>query len=251
MLVGDRAKKNVLQGILAAVLSLFLTACHFISAPVRDQKIPPFHVVSKGESLYSIAWQYGQDFRLLARQNQLKEPYRIYPGQKLKLTSHPKSSTQKLSSLQESSKTQSFGVETEKKLLPKVADVKSVSDQNHKFLWPAQGKIIQGFDLENGEKGIDIAGDLNQPIQAVAEGKVVYSGQGLLGYGNLIIIKHDDEFLSAYAHNQTALVREGDKIKQGAVIATMGKTGTDRVKLHFELRRGGKPTDPLHYLPQR
>lgn len=96
-----------------------------------------------------------------------------------------------------------------------------------------------------------MTGILGQSIQAVADGKVVYSGQGLLGYGNLIIIKHDELFLSAYAHNQTILVREGEKIKQGTVIATMGSTGTDRVKLHFELRQNGKPSDPLQHLPQR
>lgn len=120
-----------------------------------------------------------------------------------------------------------------------------------KFIWPTQGKIIQRFNPEKGEKGIDMTGILGQSIQAVADGKVVYSGQGLLGYGNLIIIKHDELFLSAYAHNQTILVREGEKIKQGTVIATMGSTGTDRVKLHFELRQNGKPSDPLQHLPQR
>lgn len=119
------------------------------------------------------------------------------------------------------------------------------------FIWPTTGKIIEQFDPKKGKKGIDIMGVMGQPIQAIADGKVVYSGQGLLGYGNLIIVKHNEIFLSAYAHNQTILVREGEKIKQGAVIATMGNTGTDRVKLHFELRQHGKPSDPLKYLPQR
>lgn len=230
----------MLHGISVLLLTLFLSACNFVSAPVRDHKVPPFHVVRKGESLYSVAWQYGQDFRLLAKLNGLKEPYRIYPGQKLKLKGIQKS---RISSNQEPPKAQ--------KVLPPVVDIKPVKEQqNRKFLWPTQGKIIQDFDLENEEKGIEIAGSLNQPIQSIADGKVVYSGQGLLGYGNLIIIKHDDDFLSAYAHNQTILVQEGDKIKQGAVIATMGKTGTDRVKLHFELRKEGKPVNLLRYLSQ-
>lgn len=100
-------------------------------------------------------------------------------------------------------------------------------------------------------KGIDIAGDLGQPVLAASDGTVVYAGSGLRGYGELLIIKHSDTYVSAYGHNRRLLVREGQKVKAGQVIAEMGSTGTDRVKLHFEIRRNGKPVNPLSYLPAR
>lgn len=115
--------------------------------------------------------------------------------------------------------------------------------------WPAQGKVVKGFSLEQGgNKGIDIAGHLGDPIKAVAPGKVVYSGCGLRGYGNLIIIKHSDNYLSAYAHNKKLLVREGDVVQAGKAIAKMGQTSNGDVLLHFEIRRNGKPVNPLLYL---
>lgn len=100
-------------------------------------------------------------------------------------------------------------------------------------------------------KGIDIAGDLGQPVKAAASGSVVYAGRGLIGYGEMVIIKHNDTYLSAYAHNNRLLVDEGDSVRAGQTIAEMGSTGTDRVKLHFEIRQRGQPVDPLRYLPKR
>lgn len=118
--------------------------------------------------------------------------------------------------------------------------------------WPVQGPLISRFQ-SNGSlnKGIDIAGKAGQPVKAAAEGAVVYAGRGLLGYGEMIIIKHDETYLSAYAHNSRLLVKEGDRVKSGQNIAEMGSTGTDRVKLHFEIRRKGQPVDPLVYLPKQ
>jgi lipoprotein NlpD len=118
------------------------------------------------------------------------------------------------------------------------------------WMWPAQGKLIGRFGAAGG-KGIDIAGTRNAPVFAVAPGKVVYSGVGLRGYGRLLIIKHPGEFLSAYAHNQEMLVKEGDTVAAGQKIALMGDSDADRVKLHFEIRQYGKPLDPLKYLPER
>ncbi len=118
------------------------------------------------------------------------------------------------------------------------------------WLWPAEGILAGRFGAAGG-KGIDIAGTRNSPVKAVASGKVVYSGSGLRGYGQLLIVKHSGEFLSAYAHNETILVKEGDMVTAGQKIARMGDTDTDRVKLHFEIRRYGKPLDPLNYLPER
>lgn len=118
------------------------------------------------------------------------------------------------------------------------------------WLWPVDGTVVGRFGAAGG-KGIDIAGQRNTPVRAVAPGKVVYSGSGLRGYGRLLIIKHAGEFLSAYAHNETILVKEGDMVTAGQKIALMGDSGADRVELHFEIRRYGKPLDPLTYLPER
>ena len=118
--------------------------------------------------------------------------------------------------------------------------------------WPAKGKVIKKFSVQEvGSKGIKIAGHKGEPVRAAADGKVVYSGSGLVGYGNLIIIKHNSMFLSAYAHNSRLAVKEGENIKAGEKIAEIGSSGTDRNQLHFEIRREGKPLDPLGLLPQQ
>jgi lipoprotein NlpD len=116
--------------------------------------------------------------------------------------------------------------------------------------WPANGKVVAGYK-DGGNKGVDIAGKAGDPVLASADGKVVYAGSGLPGYGQLIIIKHDATYLTAYAHNQKILVKEGQAVKQDQKIAEMGSTGTDRVKLHFEVRKAGNPVDPMGYLPAR
>ncbi len=118
------------------------------------------------------------------------------------------------------------------------------------FIWPAPGALIAGFD-EVRNKGYDIAGKAGDPVLAAAEGRVVYAGAGLRGYGNLIILKHNNTFLTAYAHNQALLVKEDQSVRKGQKIAEMGNTDADRVKLHFEIRRQGKPVDPSRYLPAR
>lgn len=122
--------------------------------------------------------------------------------------------------------------------------------QDTPWLWPAGGPVLAGFD-ESTNKGVDIGGNPGDPIIASAAGQVVYSGSGLRGYGKLVIIKHNDEFLTAYAHNQTLLVKEGDDISKGQRIAELGSTDADRPKLHFEIRRQGRPVDPMQYLPPR
>jgi lipoprotein NlpD len=124
-----------------------------------------------------------------------------------------------------------------------------VVDGEIDWSWPASGKILAGFDDTANAKGLDIAGTLGQPVHAAAPGKVVYSGTGLRGYGKLVIIKHNKTYLSAYAHNSQILVKEGQDVVKGQKIAEMGSTDTDRVKLHFEIRKLGKPVDPIKYLP--
>lgn len=118
------------------------------------------------------------------------------------------------------------------------------------FIWPSSGSLLSGFD-EARNKGFDIAGKAGDPVLAAADGRVVYAGAGLRGYGNLVILKHNNIYLTAYAHNQTLLVKEDQNVRRGQKIAEMGSTDADRVKLHFEIRRQGKPVDPARYLPQR
>ena len=123
-------------------------------------------------------------------------------------------------------------------------------DEDVGWIWPAQGSLIAGFD-EAKNKGLDIGGKVGEPIIAAADGRVVYAGAGLRGYGNLIILKHNNTYLTAYAHNQTLLVKEDQSVQKGQKIAEMGNSDADRVKLHFEIRRQGKPVDPARYLPSR
>ena len=133
---------------------------------------------------------------------------------------------------------------------PQTSSAASSSDDQPGFIWPASGTLLAGFD-EARNKGFDISGKAGDPVMAAADGRVVYAGAGLRGYGNLIILKHNNIFLTAYAHNQTLLVKEDQSVRRGQKIAEMGSTDTDRVKLHFEVRRQGKPVDPARYLPSR
>ena len=119
------------------------------------------------------------------------------------------------------------------------------------WAWPASGAVVTSFDEARGIKGLSIAGKVGDPVLAAADGRVVYAGSGLRGYGNLIIVKHNSTFLTAYAHNQTLLVKEDQAVRRGQKIAEMGSSDTDRVKLHFEIRRQGRPVDPAKLLPGR
>ena len=132
-----------------------------------------------------------------------------------------------------------------------VAPAAPAVDEALEFAWPAKGEVIAGFDETKNRKGIDLAGGAGDPVLAAAEGKVVYAGEGLRGYGKLIIIKHNNTFLTAYAHNQTILVKEDQSVKKGQKIAEMGNSDSDRVKLHFEIRERGRPVDPMKYLRSR
>lgn len=133
---------------------------------------------------------------------------------------------------------------------PKVAAIATKADDDLQWVWPANGKLAAQF-VEGGSKGLDILGKKGDPVQAASDGKVVYSGSGLRGYGQLLIVKHNNTFLTAYAHNSRILVKEGQAVSRGQKIAEMGDTEADQVKLHFEVRRQGKPVDPLKHLPPR
>jgi lipoprotein NlpD len=135
---------------------------------------------------------------------------------------------------------------------PKLSQTPFVVNQNLQWRWPTEGRVVSTYSNSSpGRKGIDIAGKSGQPVYAAASGKVVYSGNSLPRYGNLLIIKHNDVYLSAYAHSDRLLVSEGEVVKSGQKIALMGRTGTQRDQLHFEIRRNGKPVDPMRFLPKR
>ncbi|WP_332108477.1 peptidoglycan DD-metalloendopeptidase family protein [Pseudomonas parafulva] len=239
------------------------------SAPKRPTVTSGQYVVKPGDTLFSIAFRYGWDYKELAARNGIAPPYTIRPGQPIRFSSGASGSTTVVASPSSSSRTTvtrrpvgataSTPATTTKTVTtsssasaPVVATVPAAERAAGGWTWPANGVLIGKF-ASNGSlnKGIDIAGDLGQPVFAAASGSVVYAGSGLRGYGELIIIKHSDTYVSAYGHNRRLLVREGQQVKAGQSIAEMGSTGTDRVKLHFEIRRQGKPVDPLQFLPRR
>ncbi len=254
------------------LLALLLIACAGPSGvvPIDDRgrgggkQMQPVtsgtHRVQRGETLYQIAFRYGWDWKELARANNLRQPFTIYPGQEISL--RPRGGSRAASPTVAASRPMTPRVIAPAPSRPspavtRQAPTKTVATPNlpakvSGWSWPAQGPLISRFQ-SNGSlnKGIDIAGKQGQPVNAAADGAVVYAGRGLLGYGEMIIVKHDETYLSAYAHNSRLLVKEGDRVKSGQKIAEMGGTGTDRVKLHFEIRRKGQPVDPLQYLPPR
>lgn len=226
---------------------------------------PKLYRVKKGDTLYSIALEHGYDYREVARWNQLDNQTTIRVGQLLKLSPPPTANVRiphvtetydAPSHAESESRTPSdrpTRLSSKTKLrLPPTPTLRGFEEEEDRtsWVWPTQGKVVSYFK-ENSlqQKGIDIVGQLGQPVFAVASGKVVYSGSSLRGYGKLIIIKHDKTFLTAYAHNSEVLFKEGAIVKKGQKIAMMGDTESERVKLHFEVRRLGKPVDPLKYLP--
>ncbi|MGI1677748.1 MAG: peptidoglycan DD-metalloendopeptidase family protein [Cellvibrionaceae bacterium] len=235
---------------------VILTACSGPKhkAPLTDLQQPPSykitsHTVASNETLYSIAWRYGLDVRDLASTNDLGAPYLLRPGQRLNLDTR----SQPTHKMKKTPKNRSVDQRSKNKPLA-TPPRKQTSTQKHKlsWRWPASGTLLAKFgDRQALSKGIDIAAKKGEPVFAAESGSVVYAGDGLRGYGNLLIIKHEYNFLSAYAHNQKILVGEGDSVKAGQKIAEIGSSGTDRNKLHFEIRQDGNPVDPLQHLPRR
>ncbi|CAI8968939.1 Lipoprotein NlpD/LppB homolog [Pseudomonas sp. IT-P12] len=227
------------------------------------------YVVRPKDTLFSIAFRYGWDYKALAARNNIPAPYTIHPGQTIRFDGRTGSTPAPVAATADSapsssSKTtvirrQPNGATTTTTVVapsvankPAPAPTPAPGPAPTGWGWPSNGILIGKFS-SNGSlnKGIDIAGDLGQPVLAASDGTVVYAGSGLRGYGELVIIKHSDTYVSAYGHNRRLLVREGQQVKVGQTIAEMGSTGTDRVKLHFEIRRQGKPVDPLQFLPRR
>ena len=283
-----------------------------VPGKIRDWR-PATHEVQKGDTLYSIALEYGLDYRDLVSWNNLTDANRILIGQSVRLTApdsgsatesnkvqavalkspsivtkslvestrivaplaiklpYSASALTQLSSITNKSAEQPVvlksadliapvsvnpapePVVTAEKVVPAVvseAPAKDAGDAALDWSWPTNGRVIAEFSEAKASKGIDISGSRGQPVLAAAAGKVVYSGSGLRGYGKLVIIKHSAMYLSAYAHNQQVLVKEGQTISRGQKIAEMGDSDAEQVELHFEIRQMGKPVDPLKYLPE-
>ena len=219
---------------------------------------PGYYTVKQGDTLIKIGLESGQSYREIARWNALENPNRIEIGQALRVVPpeeavvvKPVASAKVSSSALPPAGAASAPAKAASAPVPTAAPTASVSEDDIAFAWPAKGDILDGFDEAKNRKGLDIGGANGDAVLAAADGKVVYADAGLRGYGKLIIIKHNSQFLTAYAHNQTLLVKEDQVVKKGQKIAEMGNTDSDRTKLHFEVRKQGKPVDPSKYLPAR
>ncbi len=280
--------------ILLPILLGLLSACNQTTqlAPIEQLGQPPdirlrHHVVSKGDTLISIAWRYGMDYHQLAALNNIHSPYTIYVGQKIRL-GEPETNGDADTAVAHG--TEIAAVPDDSQGVTEVGEVREVTttsansgkkvDAPHglvnttvasnaaagsdassaavtqstggKWQWPANGRVLATFSASDPlRKGVDLDGKQGDPVLAARSGNVVYAGSGLAGYGQLVIVKHDEQYLSAYGHNSKLLVKEGDTVKAGQKIAEIGSSGTDSNKLHFEVRKEGKPVDPLQYLPKK
>ena len=225
-----------------------------------------YYTVKPGDSLIRIGLEAGQSHKDIARWNALENPNRIEVGQVLRVqppvaetaaTTKPVSSSVVAGAplvngaASAPAKPASTPVGAASASVPAASTVANGNgDDDLNWIWPASGATLTGFD-DTKNKGVDIGGAAGDAVLAASDGRVVYAGASLRGYGNMIILKHNNTYLTAYAHNQTLLVKEEQTVKKGQKIAEMGNSDADRVKLHFELRRYGKPVDPLKYLPTR
>lgn len=224
-----------------------------------------YYTVKPGDTLYGIALEFGHDWRELARANNLADPSKIIVGQRLKVEGIS-GSVAAATPAANGTIVEDSGVEITpiapaggvKQVTPPAAAVEApieppkpnLANANMGFIWPHNGEVIQPYKA-GASKGLDLAAKVGDPVVAAQAGKVVYSGNALRGYGNLIIIKHDNNLLTAYAHNKTLLVKEGEPVTKGQKVAEAGQSDSDRPKLHFEVRKQGKPVDPMDYLPRR
>lgn len=288
-------RDNLRSTIVVFTLASFMAGCagYRPSGDTKRAQRPPasgYRIVVSGDTLYSIAWDAGQDYRDVARWNGIRSPYLLKPGQQIRLSPPQRDGDRvtvapgdTLYSLAEdvgvsykdlanwnnisppyviqpgqTLRTTPPRTSTAKAPRSSAGNKRSASKTTPTYTvsaaklgpweWPADGRVVNRFART---KGLDISGKRGQPIRATAPGQVVYKGGGLRGYGQLIIVKHNRDFLSAYAHCDRIYVEEGDVIKRGQKIAAMGNSGTDQVKLHFEIRYRGSPVDPLKYLPRR
>lgn len=248
----------------AALILAFLVGCAGPqqSVPVEERQQPPsrdlrLHIVARDETLYSIAFRYEKSVEQLARINAISQPYVIYPGQRIYLVddtlANPSGPSRPMATSTRTPSTPSGGVTPTRSIdqSNRVAEV-ALPSRVSEWQWPLQGRVTRAFGgSEPVSKGISIAGDVGSEVAASAHGVVVYGGAGLRGYGNLLIVKHSESFLTAYAHNSELLVEEGDEVRQGQVIARVGRNADGESELYFEIRENGTPVDPIRFLPAR
>ena len=234
------------------------------SRPDYGEELPrgPDYVVQRGDTLYSVAFRLGMDYRTLAAINGIDAPYVIQVSQRLKTVPSEQASVPVPAAPEKTAQASTPATPaTTAKAAPAPSTRSSESTVSapaakvtnapvSAWVWPAEGEVSRRFSDER-HKGIDIPGERGAPVMATAAGVVVYSGTGVTGYGALLIVKHNDTYLSAYGHNDALLVAEGAQVKSGQVIARMGSTSADSVKLHFEIRRNGRPVNPTALLPAR
>jgi lipoprotein NlpD len=264
------------------LLAVFISGCNKSWVPVEDRSTygsdyaltaDGRYRVRRGDTLHAIAFNFGLDWRDVAAWNGIRSPYVIYPDQELRLSPPARSAPRQAQQRPKSSETQPpSGTTVQAAPAPrsstavyrdpapepaatpaaKPAAKGQVAGDPDTWRWPVDGRILSRFQANDpARKGIDIAGTEGQPVVATAAGEVVYSGSGLIAYGELIIIKHSERMLSAYAHNRKRLVEEGQQVKAGERIAEMGRNDRNQAMLHFEIRRDGTPQNPLDYLPSR
>ena len=229
------------------LFSVFLSGCgNTGTVPVRDGSngvAPNYYRVKAGDTLYSISWRYHLDYKSVAAANNIKAPYTIYAGQNILLRGKKSSEVDNGIKHQASAKKKSARTDISSSRLV-------VPNEKLKWQWPIEGEVIKEFSLSGTiNKGIDIKGSSGQRVNAAADGTVVYAGGNLRGYGKLVILKHNNRFLSAYGNNQEIRVREGEKVRGGQVIGTLGATTSLAEMLHFEIRLDGRPQNPFNYLP--
>ncbi len=284
-----------LLALLAGCAEPRVVAVRRMSGPPPVHGSEPAHGryrVVAGDTLYSIAFRHGMDYRALAWINGIAPPFTIYPGEEIRFSGKPAASSavertpppRPLPPARPAPSASPAG-SVSAVAAPVVAPAPAVAApasaaaaasaaatsapadaatpvqsppapsrrvDGIAWRWPTDGAILDRYQANDpGRQGIDLGGRSGQPVYAAADGVVVYSGNGLIGYGELIIIKHSDSYLSAYGHNRVRLVKEGERVRAGQEIAEMGSSGAPRVELHFEIRRDGKPVDPLDYLPPR
>ncbi len=221
---------------------------------------PGYYAVRSGDTLTKIALEHGQAWRDIARWNGLENPNLIEVDQVLRVVPPSMDAANRAAAAKPaatSTTNPASNSATNAATNPSVNAAPATpplnvatNDDSLVFAWPHPGQVLSGFD-ETKNKGLDFAGKAGDPVLAAADGKVVYAGSGLRGYGNLVILKHNNTYLTAYAHNQTLLVKEDQTVQKGQRIAEMGSSDADRVKLHFEIRKQGKPVDPAKLLPAR
>jgi lipoprotein NlpD len=221
---------------------------------IENKGKPGYYTVQSGDTVRRIAASNSRDWREIVSWNNLDDPNKIEVGQVLRVAPPAGRGAAAVVAAAPAPVVPTPVAPVPAPAVPEDKPVPAepplAAEDNLGWIWPAQGPVLARFD-DAKNKGLDIGGKAGDPVVAAADGKVVYAGAGLRGYGNLIILKHNNTFLTAYAHNQTLLVKEDQSVKKGQKIAEMGSTDSDRVKLHFEIRRQGKPVDPSRYLPAR